>query len=87
MTSVTKGNTVVNFTYRTDGLRASKEVVGTSKFDYLYDGQTVIGEIHKNPSGTVTKKVWMTPGPNPPLDSSGKGISLLHFTRYHLLRE
>jgi RHS repeat-associated protein len=55
---VTKGGTTVRFTYRADGLRARKEVVGGVTIDYVYDGQTVIGE--KRSDG---KSVWYTPGP------------------------
>jgi hypothetical protein len=46
--AVTKDGTTVRFTYRSDGLRARKEVVGGLTIDYVYDGNTVIGEIHKD---------------------------------------
>ncbi len=54
---VTKAGTTVRFTYRADGLRARKEVVGELTTDYVYDGQTVVGE--KRSDG---KSVWYTPG-------------------------
>jgi hypothetical protein len=40
---VTKNGVTTTFTYRSDGLRASKAVNGVTT-NYVYDGQTVVGE-------------------------------------------
>ncbi|MCS6862264.1 MAG: hypothetical protein NZT92_18320 [Abditibacteriales bacterium] len=55
---VTKNSVTTTFTYRADGLWASKTVNGVTTH-YVYDGQTVIGEIRSD--GTSS---WYTLGPN-----------------------
>jgi RHS repeat-associated protein len=47
----------VRFRYRADGMRVEKQVVGGLTTKYVYDGQTVIGEIRSD--GT---KRWYVPG-------------------------
>jgi uncharacterized protein RhaS with RHS repeats len=55
---VTKNGVTTTFTYRFDGLRASKTVSGATT-NYVYDGQTVVGETRSD--GTSS---WYTPGAN-----------------------
>jgi RHS repeat-associated protein len=55
---VTKNGVTTTFTYRSDGLRASKTVNGVTTH-YVYDEQTVVGELRSD--GTSS---WYTPGPN-----------------------
>ncbi|MCS6861763.1 MAG: hypothetical protein NZT92_15775 [Abditibacteriales bacterium] len=55
---VTKNGVTTTFTYRADGLRASKTVNEVTTH-YVYDGQTVVGEIRSD--GTSS---WYTPGPS-----------------------
>ena len=52
--------TTTSYTYRPDGLRATKKVDGTLTTKYLYDGQSLIAE--KDGSGTL--KVSYTNGPS-----------------------
>jgi RHS repeat-associated protein len=47
----------VRFRYRADGMRVEKQVVGGLTTKYVYDGQTVIGEMRSD--GT---KRWYVPG-------------------------
>ena len=57
---VTFGEQETEFTYRPDGLRATKSVGGTLTRQYLYDGQSLVAE--KDGSGTL--KVSYTNGLN-----------------------
>jgi RHS repeat-associated protein len=58
MKLATKNGVTTTFTYRSDGLRASKTVNGVTT-NYVYDGQTVVGETRSD--GTSS---WYTPGAN-----------------------
>ena len=49
----------VRFRYRADGMRVEKQVVGGLTTKYVYDGQTVIGEIRSDGA-----KRWYVLGAN-----------------------
>ena len=58
--SIDNGSTVTSFTYRPDGMRATKSVDSVLTTQYLYDGQSLVAE--KDGDGVL--KVSYTNGPN-----------------------
>ena len=69
--SIAAGGTTTSFTYRPDGMRATKSVDSVLTMKYLYDGQSLVAE--KDSSGTL--KVSYTNGLNEVISRTEYGES------------
>ncbi len=62
MVSCTKAGVISTYTYGADGLRRSSTVNGVTTY-YVYDGQTMIREVKRNPQNALVPVVTYLQGP------------------------